>query len=204
MCLAAIHSSPTRPRHCQSILPPQRPLTLPLPRGQQQIIALRGTESIGIHPHLHSSHPLSERRNDSQPDSATFRSTQMPQSALPTPTPYASPCRSSSRKSSRHSNTCSTYPSPRPQMQLSLWQTAILPHSSAVQRGMSMQRADIQPQRISPLQEIAVLDCIGRKDTQIAARANRWPVPPSCSPRSPGTGCISNASGTGVRIMSTR
>ena len=192
-CLATIHSSPTRPRHHRLTLPPRQPLTPPLPRGQRQITAPPGTESIGLHPHLRSSHPLSERRNDSQPDSATFRSTRMPQSASPVPTPYASRCRSSSRKSSRRSNTCSTYPSPRPQKQLSLRQTANLPHSSAVRHGMSMQRADIQTQRILPLQGTAVLDCTGRKDTQTAARANRAPPPPSYSPRSPGTGCISNA-----------
>ena len=203
-CLAIIHSSPARPRHYQSGLPPQQPLTPPLPRGQRQIIALPGIESIGTHPHLHSSHPLFERRNDSPPDSATFRSTQMPQLASPTLSPCASPCRSSLRKSSRRSDTCSTYPSPRPQKQLSLWQTATLPRSSAVRHGMSMQRADIQPQRTSPLPGTAVLDCTGRKDTQTAARVYTWPAPPSCSPRSPGTGCISNASEIGVRIMSTR
>lgn len=201
--LAITHSAPARPRHCQSALPPPQPLSPPFPPGQRHIIALPGRGSIGIHPHLRSSHPLSERRNDSQLDSATFRSTRMPQLASPAPTLCASPCQSSSRKSLPRSDTCSSYPFPRPQKQLSSWQTAILPRSSAVQHGMSMQRADIQPQRISLLQGTAALAYTGRRDIQTAGRANTWPAPPSCSPRSPGTGCISNALETAVRTVNT-
>ena len=114
-CLRTIRSSPARPQHRRSSLPPPRPLAPPPLLGPRQTVALPGTRSIGIHPRHRSSHPLSAQRNDSQPGSATSHSAQTPQSASPTPTLCVSPCRSSSRKSSPRSNTCSSCPFPPPQ-----------------------------------------------------------------------------------------
>lgn len=116
-CLPTIRSSPTLPRQSQSSLPPPQPLIRPRPPGPRQPVTLPGTESIGIRPHPHSSHPLPERRSDSQPDFATFHSAQTRQSASPAPTPCVFPCRNSSRKSSPRSDTCSLYPFPHPQRQ---------------------------------------------------------------------------------------
>ena len=116
-CLPTTHPFPAHLLRRQSSRPPQQLSVRPLQPGPRQIVALPGIESIGIHRHHHSSHPLFGQRNDSQPDSATSHSSQTPQSASPVLYPYVFPCQNSSRKSLPRSDTCSSCPSPLPQTQ---------------------------------------------------------------------------------------